>query len=190
MPSRSARTRLCPSAWLAGDIAEGRRWIDEALASASAPTLERARALHTAGSLADLQQGYADARRFVNESLALSRKLDDEAGESWARLTLGFTEFRAENPGEATRQLERSLKMHEELGQRLGVSRSLTILGATMTLVASSAEEGRRALERARQAAHDLQDSCGEAFGLYSSDSQISTRESPSWPPPICAGRR
>jgi predicted ATPase len=40
----------CPSTWLAGDIAEGRRWIDEALASASAPTLERARALHTAGS--------------------------------------------------------------------------------------------------------------------------------------------
>jgi predicted ATPase/DNA-binding SARP family transcriptional activator len=153
--------------WLAGNIAEGRRWLDESLAHPAAATLERARALHTAGLLANIQQAHSEARQLVEESLALSSSLNDELGESWARLTLGLIEFMAENADEATRHLERSLAMHEALGHRLGVSRSLTFLGATMTLIPSSAVQAREDLKRAQQTAHALTDSWGEGFALY-----------------------
>jgi hypothetical protein len=90
-----------------------------------------------------------------------------QLGESWARLTLGLIEFMAENADEATRHLERSLAMHEALGHRLGVSRSLTFLGATMTLIPSRPVQAREDLKRALQTAHALTDSWGEGFALY-----------------------
>jgi hypothetical protein len=125
-----------------------------------------ARALHTAGLLANIQQAHSETRQLVEESLALLSSLNDELGESWARLTLGLIEFMAENADEATRHLERSLAMHEALGHRLGVSRSLTFLGATMTLIPSSAVHAREDLKRALQTAHALTDSWAEGSVL------------------------
>ncbi|HEY6396954.1 MAG TPA: BTAD domain-containing putative transcriptional regulator, partial [Solirubrobacteraceae bacterium] len=152
--------------WLAGNIAEGRRWLDEALARAPEPTLDRARGLHGAGSLASIQQAHAEARELIQESLALSSSLNDEAGESWARLTLGQIEWFADNAIEARRQLERSHTIHEALGDRLGTSRSLVLLAAVMSHPPTSRARGRKELEQALHTAHELEDGWGEGFAL------------------------
>ncbi len=152
--------------WLAGNLGEGRRWLNDALAHAPEATLERARALHTAGSLATFQQAHAEARQLINESLTLSSSLNDEAGESWAGLSLGLIEFVADDPIEATRHLKRSLAMHEARGDRLGVCRSLIFLATALTHISASKEQGRIELKRALLAAHQLEDGWGEGFAL------------------------
>ena len=65
----------------------GRRWLDESLSHPAAATLEPAKALHTAGLLANIQQAHSEARQLVEESLALSSSLNGEVGELWARLS-------------------------------------------------------------------------------------------------------
>jgi predicted ATPase len=152
--------------WLAGNLAEGRRWLDEALSQSREPTLERARALHAAGWLASFQQEHAQARRLVQDSLALATSLNDPAAEAWAEVTLGQIEFTADNPVEARHHLERSLTIHRSLGDSLGVSRSLVLLAAAMLHIPASRQQGRRELELARQTAHELEDSWGEGFAL------------------------
>jgi predicted ATPase/DNA-binding SARP family transcriptional activator len=153
--------------WLAGNLAEGRRWLHEALSQSLEPTLERARALHAAGSLATFQQAHAEARRLVRESLTLSSSLNDEVGESWARLTLGLIELMADDPVRASRHLERSLAIHEALGDRLGACRSHIFLATALTHVPSSRELGRIELKRGLRTAHELEDSWGEGFALF-----------------------
>src|SRR5262249_21149988 len=70
------------SFWLArGYLGEGRRWLDEALATGGdAGESVRARALYGAGLLAHYQGDYAGARQLCDESLALSRNQSDERG--------------------------------------------------------------------------------------------------------------
>ncbi len=136
--------------WLAGNVAEGRRWIDQALRLSPAPSCERARALHAAGWLADIQQDHAKARALVAESLALSSRLGDDVGEAWAWLTLGLVELTAENLDVAKLHLERSRELHQALDDRLGTCRSLMNLAVVKTLTPTAREQGRRDLRRAR----------------------------------------
>jgi predicted ATPase/DNA-binding SARP family transcriptional activator len=152
--------------WLAGNIAEGRRWLDEALTLAPRATPARARALLTAGWLADVQQDHAQARKLITDALALSSRLHDQAGEARARLTLGLIEFTAENPAQAIRHLERSLAMHQALGDRLGICRSRAYLGAAMMLIPASSDQSRTELEPAAEMARQLKDGWCEGFAL------------------------
>jgi predicted ATPase/DNA-binding SARP family transcriptional activator len=66
--------------WMArGDFVEGRRWLDEALAAAPAPTHERAFALVAAGAL-DLRTRLGGALQMVTlgeEALAIVREIGD-----------------------------------------------------------------------------------------------------------------
>jgi predicted ATPase/DNA-binding CsgD family transcriptional regulator len=55
-------------------ISEGRRWLDQALAlDPGQETIERARALHAAGELAESQSDTTSFLAFYNQSLALAR---------------------------------------------------------------------------------------------------------------------
>jgi predicted ATPase/DNA-binding SARP family transcriptional activator len=153
--------------WHAGNLVEGRRWLKDALAQSPEPGRERARALHALASLADLQQDHDAARRSANEAIALASRFGDEAGEAWARVTLGMIEFTAENYAEASRQLEQALAMHEVLGQRLGVERARIFLGVGMTMDASSRDRGRKQLQDALRLAQELDDRWGEGFSLF-----------------------
>jgi tetratricopeptide (TPR) repeat protein len=150
--------------WLAGNLGEGRRWLTEALGQAVQPTLERARALRAVVSLASLQQDHTGARRLAKENLALSSSLSDQAGQAWARQSLGFIEWEAGDHQAAARHLQRSLAMHQARGDRLGACRSLIFLATAMTYIPASKEQGRIDLERGLQAAHELGDAWGQGW--------------------------
>ena len=87
-------------------------------------------------------------------------------GEAWAHLTLGLVELTAENLAEATAHLQRSLEIHEALGDRLGICRSRLNLAVLKTLVATTREQGRSELEGALGLADELEDRWGEGFGM------------------------
>src|SRR5207253_6844343 len=73
-------TALVPFWEAHGHLAEGRHWLNAALAApteAVPPTL-RMRALAGAGRLTHLHAAYGEAERLHGESLALARELGDE----------------------------------------------------------------------------------------------------------------
>ena len=148
--------------WLAGHIAEGLHWLREALAGAPEPTPARVRALTTATALATLQQTHEEARLLVDEGLALAAAIGDKPGEAGARLWLGFLELNRDPPG--YRELERSLAIHEEVGDRVGICHSLVFLGISESQYPESQERGLEALTRAARMARELEDAWGEAF--------------------------
>ena len=151
--------------WLAGNLAEGWRWLEEALAQAPEATPARVRALNTAAALTTLLQAWNDARRLVDESLGLASALDDKAGEAWARVRLGFIELANDNPAAAVPHLEQSRVTHQELGDRLGLCRSLLFLGVAMTVIPGSGPQGRIELEGGLRLAQELGDVWGMGFG-------------------------
>ena len=148
--------------WLAGNITEGRRWLDQALASATERAHHRVRALNTAAGLAQLQQASEVADRLLDESLELATQIGDRSGEAWAWLWRGFLELNWDPPrSDAAR---RSLELQEQVGDRLGVCHSLVFLGVVLTQQADSMREGQDALRRAVAMAGELKDPWGEGF--------------------------
>ena len=148
--------------WLAGRITEGRRWLKRALATACDPSRERIRALNSAAGLASLQQDHATARGLIDESLALASALGDASGEAWAWLWLGFLELNGDPPSPVAAR--RSLEMHEQVGDRVGICRSLVFLGGALTQHPQTMVEGQDALGRALAIADELEDVWGEGF--------------------------
>ncbi len=148
--------------WLAGNITEGRTWLDQALALATERAHQRVRALNTAAGLAQLQQDPETARPLLDESLKLAKRLGDRPGEAWAWLWRGFVELNLDPPrSDAAR---RSLELHEQIGDRLGVCHSLVFLGVVLTQQADTMREGQDALRRAVAMAEELNDPWGEGF--------------------------
>jgi len=148
--------------WLAGNITEGRRWLREALALAPDRAPERIRALNSSAGLAILQQDHEHARRLIDESLGLAHELLDAPGEAWAWLWLGFLELNGDPPRpDAAR---RSLELHEQIGDRVGICRSLVFLGGVLTQRPESMTEGQETLRRALAIAQELEDVWGQGF--------------------------
>jgi non-specific serine/threonine protein kinase len=161
----AAQVRLaaaCEQLWLAGRANEGRHWLGEALARAPEATTERVRALNSAAALAALGQMREEANRLLDESLALSATLDDRDGEAGARLWLAFRDLTSDPPGASNAR--RSLALHEAVGDRLGVCRSLLFLGVALGVKPERREASRRALERAVRLARELDDGWAEGF--------------------------
>jgi tetratricopeptide (TPR) repeat protein len=148
--------------WLAGNITEGRRWLKDALAIAPDPGQERIRALNSAAGLALLQQDQEHAHRLIDESLSLANQLGDKTGEAWAWLWLGFLELNGDPPSPSAAR--RSLDLHEEIGDRVGICRSLVFLGGTLTQHPAAMSEGQELLRRALALARELDDVWGEGF--------------------------
>ena len=155
--------------WTAGPVAEGSRWLEEALANAPEPTRARVRALNSAAWLTALLEAYNragdHARQLVNESFAAAAALGDHAGEASARLVLGFIELACDHPATAIPHLQRSRVMHQRLEARLGLSRSLLFLGLAKSLTPNGGLPGRIELETGLQIAQQLGDGWGIAFG-------------------------
>ena len=148
--------------WLAGKITEGRRWLEQALAQDPEPTLARIHALNAATVLTILQSEHEQARRLIDESLAIASALGETAGEARARVWLGFLGLTLDPP--ETHQSERSLAMNEALGDRLGICRSLLFVGIGMTQFADRKQQGYEALQRVVQMARELGDDWCGAF--------------------------
>jgi predicted ATPase/DNA-binding SARP family transcriptional activator len=111
-----------------GPVTEGRRWLEQVLAKASAQTSARARALQAAGWLAVLQDDGAAARPLYEQSLAIWQALGDKSGIANSLHNLG--DAMGSSDLEAARSYyERSLALWQELGNRRFSAAPLCNLG-------------------------------------------------------------
>ena len=165
-----ATVRLCGALWRfwleRGHVGEGRVWLDRALARAVglAPPV-RAKALRAAGALAMWQSDLAAARAHHEESVQISRSMDDELGLAASLSHLGIVAWRTGDTVSARRLLEESLRIRIAFGDRAGESTSLGNLG----LVAQAEgdyEEARTLLEQSLAIDRELGDKLGIAGSL------------------------
>ena len=117
-----------------GDIREGRRWLDEALAAApNAPPDVRTKALWGASWLAYHAGDYARSRTLSTEHLALARASGDALSTRNALTGLGMVALAEGQYGEARIELQQALDACEPLGTIWHLPTSFLNLGnATM----------------------------------------------------------
>jgi tetratricopeptide (TPR) repeat protein len=118
---------------------EGRRRLAEILAVEAADAgqalsplpilVERAHTLDRAADLALMQNDDGTARELYEQSLALYRRLGDEAGAAFARTQLGNMARRREEFATARSLLGESLRFYEERGDRASIGWVLSCLG-------------------------------------------------------------
>jgi predicted ATPase/DNA-binding SARP family transcriptional activator len=146
--------------YVRGHLSEGRRWLDAALAQAAeAPDSARAKALARAGWLAWTQGDYERSATLSEESLALYRKVGNDAGVALALHNLGYTEMHRNALAKASALIEEAVMLQRSRSDAAGLARSLPILG----LVAVASHDYERAaalheenLARAREAVDDF----------------------------------
>ncbi|HKE41251.1 MAG TPA: tetratricopeptide repeat protein [Casimicrobiaceae bacterium] len=107
-----------------GFLAEGRQWCARILAKGAPPepTLEYAKALNAAGSLAWHQTDFLAARPLLEQSLALSRVLDDRWGLARTLNNLGCLAIEQGDYPAAQTLFQESLVLWRELGDRRGAA--------------------------------------------------------------------
>ena len=113
-----------------GHISEGREWCSRVLrGNRDGATLERAKALNTAGILAFYQSDYAVARVLHGESLAIRRKLDSPKDIAVSLNNLGNVLYEEGDYAAARTIHEESLAIKRGLHDRRGIAASLNNLG-------------------------------------------------------------
>jgi predicted ATPase len=152
--------------WVRGYLAEGRGWLDAALARgrSAAPEL-RARALHAAGSLATRQGDYESAAALFEESLALWEELGDAAGTARSLLSMGTVAAEQGDQERAIALSERASELYGESGDKRGHALAISNLGG---IALERGEYARAAAlsELAYGLFETLEDSEGMAFAL------------------------
>ncbi|MGI9120119.1 MAG: BTAD domain-containing putative transcriptional regulator [Acidimicrobiales bacterium] len=157
---------LAASLWrfweIRGHLSEGRSRLEMLLARSEevAPPL-RAKALNSAGVLAQRQSDRRAARRFFEDCLALRRSLDDRLGIASALHGLGTLAVGEGDLATAGALFSENLRIGRELGERRMVAASLMNLGVVMQFLAHTGQvDLPEATERA-QARHQ------ESLALY-----------------------
>jgi tetratricopeptide (TPR) repeat protein len=139
---------VCGELWrfwyVRGYYAEGRRWLEQALADAQEqPAPIRAAALKALGILATEQGDHDAGQNGAAEALRLYRALDDRRGILTSLTVLGHAARKAGATGVAKAHFEESGALARELGLTEDVAVSVSNLAAVAT------EEGE--YERARE---------------------------------------
>ncbi|MGZ4663489.1 MAG: tetratricopeptide repeat protein [Frankiaceae bacterium] len=113
-----------------GMAAEGKAWLERALAAAPDPPLPvEAQALRTLGVMAEQRSEFGRATEILEHALGLFEKLGDLPGEARSLNSLGVVARSAGRPEEAERYFSRSAAIREELGDAEGVTTTLSNLG-------------------------------------------------------------
>jgi DNA-binding CsgD family transcriptional regulator/tetratricopeptide (TPR) repeat protein len=113
--------------------AEGRRWLERALAIGPAtPSPERAKALAGAGHLSWALSDYATARTRLEESMSVSREVADDRGLAYAALCLAWPIFVQGDYAAAGALATESLVRFRALDDRWGIVAATCSLGNTM----------------------------------------------------------
>ena len=99
-----------------GYLSEGRRWLDQALATPAEPTSARAKALAAAGLLASLQGDWAETRRWSEAGRDLSVEIGEPRYAAWALLALGRVTLADEEPERAVAIYEEAARYGQEAG--------------------------------------------------------------------------
>jgi predicted ATPase/DNA-binding CsgD family transcriptional regulator len=123
--------------WLArGYLREGRRWLDEALASpGDASATFRGKAANGAGLLASYLGDYDGAVELCSDALELYRSAGDRRGLANALTGLAVTARKRGDYAAARETLEEALGIFRELGDEQGVARTLNQLGLVVFFV-------------------------------------------------------
>ena len=111
-----------------GHLAEGRQWLDEALAmpSGQAPTAARAKALAGAGGIAWWSDRGA-SRGFYDEAVAIERELGDPARLAEALYNQAFVVAGEHDLASAAALLDESLALFRQVGDEPGAARVLVM---------------------------------------------------------------
>jgi tetratricopeptide (TPR) repeat protein len=105
-----------------GHMAEARRAIVALLdQSASSNSQAAARAIMTAGSLANWQGDYSAGRRYGERALAMFRESGDRAAIAAELVELGYATI-LDDPTEATKMLDECVAIYESLGDTTGAA--------------------------------------------------------------------
>ena len=113
-----------------GHLAEGRRWLEAALAADDgARRAVRARALNWAGVLAQRQGDAAAARSALQESLVIRRDLGDQRGMAAALHGLGNLAALQGDAATARRSFDECLAIGRQVGDEEVIAASLANLG-------------------------------------------------------------
>jgi predicted ATPase/DNA-binding SARP family transcriptional activator len=117
--------------WVRGPYDEGPRRIDSLLALPAATQLPalRAKALHRAGTLVQLQGDFDHARERYREALDLARELDDRQLMADSLHSLGLLAAVQGDPEAAFRHYEPGAALQRELDDRWGLSVTLNNMG-------------------------------------------------------------
>jgi predicted ATPase/DNA-binding CsgD family transcriptional regulator len=127
--------RLCGALgrfWSLRDyLTEGRDWIDSVLSmpEAAAPTLLRARALTSAGRIADNRGDYPAVRHYSSECLSILRLLDHKAGMAGQYILQAKAASDEGSYEQAISLLQQGIVMAREANDRHGLAHSLNGLG-------------------------------------------------------------
>jgi predicted ATPase/DNA-binding XRE family transcriptional regulator len=117
--------------WLHGHLDEGRRWMEGALARVpEMPDSARARLLLVAGTLAQGRGDWEPARLYLEESLALFRRLGDEEGVAYALAAMGLVDLGQRRYEEGLAVVEESIGRFLEIGQKWAASPMLSFAAA------------------------------------------------------------
>jgi predicted ATPase/class 3 adenylate cyclase len=129
-------------------FSEGRRWLEGALARGlDAPPLARAKALMGAGSLANYQGDYAQARVLLTEALALSRQAGDKHSIATALNLLTHAQMMTGDFDNAQSALDESLAIFKELDDKRGMGYVYFFMGS-MFLAMDELVQARHVLEQ------------------------------------------
>jgi predicted ATPase/DNA-binding SARP family transcriptional activator len=148
-----------------GYLAEGRRWLETALAQApTAPPILRARALQGAGVLARQQGDYQGATTLLEEALALRRALEDRPNSARLLGSLGVVAYFQGEYERATHLYQEALAVLREIGDTYGIAVWLNNLGL---VVYAQGDYARAAA--LYQEALSLQRDVGDTLGIAGS---------------------
>ena len=129
-----AGLRLAAALWrfweVRGYLTEGRLWLERLLdVPADVPPDLRAKALTSAGVLAQRQSAYETAQALYEASLAIRRELGDQRGTAAALLGMGNLAGLQGEHGRGRALFEESLSIGRAVGEPRVVAASLTNLG-------------------------------------------------------------
>jgi predicted ATPase/DNA-binding CsgD family transcriptional regulator len=166
----STALQFCVSLWRfwleRGYLSEGRRWLDEALATGTESSPTRARALTANGVLSHYQGDYDHADELCRAALELSRSLGDPKGVAEAVTGVALVKRTRGEYREAETLFQEALSVYDELGDAEGTARTLDRFAIALTL-AGEADRARPLFERSLELSRRLEDSTGVALALH-----------------------
>jgi predicted ATPase/DNA-binding CsgD family transcriptional regulator len=155
--------RIAAALWLhwlnSGLIAEGRLWLERALALGDAPTPARGRALWAAGFVANLEADLEASVHLLEQARDVAAELGDDALAARTACWLGAVPLHRGELASAQAQLEQAWDMFTELGGRPDAH--LVLSGLMLATVRLLRQDLPRALEDAQRCRAICQE-CGD----------------------------
>jgi non-specific serine/threonine protein kinase len=158
--------RLWPFWWTHGYVAEGRRWLERAIARQEALSpAQQSGILHAAGRLMILQGDFDQAASVLQENLAVVRRLEDRPAEADALSSLGMVFSHLQDYDRAEGIWAEALEVYRGQDDRWGVARALNNLGDLSIYRGDFAGAVAR-LEQSVALFREMNSTLGESIGL------------------------